>query len=97
VKLTVIPAGVTDGSVHKDITIVRDVVKLNSARPRAAIYDVPCRRRDRPHRRHHTAVILRPLRLTTKTAGGGEERTSAPRMSPSSSIGSTPPASRPGA
>jgi carboxyl-terminal processing protease len=41
VKLTVIPAGVTDGSVHKEITIVRDVVKLNSARARAAIYQVP--------------------------------------------------------
>jgi carboxyl-terminal processing protease len=41
VKLTVIPAGVTDGSAHKEITIVRDVVKLNSARARAAIYDVP--------------------------------------------------------
>jgi carboxyl-terminal processing protease len=41
VKLTVIPAGVTDGSVHKEITIVRDVVKLNSARARAAIYEVP--------------------------------------------------------
>jgi carboxyl-terminal processing protease len=41
VKLTVIPAGVTDGSVHRDITIVRDLVKLNSARARAAIYEVP--------------------------------------------------------
>jgi carboxyl-terminal processing protease len=41
VKLTVIPAGVTDGSVRKEITIVRDVVKLNSARARAAIYQVP--------------------------------------------------------
>ena len=41
VKLTVIPAGVIDGSVRKEITIVRDVVKLNSARARAAIYQVP--------------------------------------------------------
>ena len=41
VKLTVIPAGVADGSAHKDVTIVRDVVKLNAARARAAIYDVP--------------------------------------------------------
>jgi carboxyl-terminal processing protease len=41
VKLTVIPAGVTDGSVRKEITIVRDVVKLNSARARASIYQVP--------------------------------------------------------
>jgi carboxyl-terminal processing protease len=41
VRLTIVPAGVTDGSVHKDITIERDVVKLNSARARAAIYEVP--------------------------------------------------------
>ncbi|MDD2763379.1 MAG: carboxy terminal-processing peptidase [Opitutaceae bacterium] len=41
VRLTVIPAGVTDGSARKEITLVRDVVKLNSARARAAIYEVP--------------------------------------------------------
>ena len=41
VKLTVIPAGTSDGSIRKDITIVRDVVKLNSARARAAVYQVP--------------------------------------------------------
>jgi len=41
VKLTVIPAGASDSSVRKEITIVRDVVKLNSARARAAIYQVP--------------------------------------------------------
>ena len=41
VKLTVLPAGVADGSGQKVITIVRDVVKLNAARARAAIYNVP--------------------------------------------------------
>jgi carboxyl-terminal processing protease len=41
VRLTVIPAGATDSSVRKEITIVRDVVKLNSARARAAVYQVP--------------------------------------------------------
>ncbi len=41
IKLTIVPAGVTDESVHKEVTIVRDVVKLNSARARAAIYQVP--------------------------------------------------------
>ena len=41
VKLTVIPAGATDSSIRKEITIVRDVVKLNSARARAAVYQVP--------------------------------------------------------
>ncbi len=41
VTLTIVPGGVTDGSGHKEITIERDVVKLNSARARAAIYEVP--------------------------------------------------------
>ena len=41
IRLTIVPAGVTDDSVHKEVTIVRDVVKLNSARARAAIYQVP--------------------------------------------------------
>ncbi len=41
VGLTIIPASSTDGSVRKQITITRDVVKLNSARARAAIYSVP--------------------------------------------------------
>jgi carboxyl-terminal processing protease len=41
IKLTIVPAGVTDESVRKEVTIMRDVVKLNSARARAAIYQVP--------------------------------------------------------
>ena len=41
VTLTVVPASVTDGSVRKEITIVRDVVKLNSARAHAAVFQVP--------------------------------------------------------
>src|SRR5664280_735364 len=41
VTLTFVPGAVTDGSVRKTITIVRDVVKLNSARARAAVYQVP--------------------------------------------------------
>ncbi len=41
IQLTIVPAGVTDESVHKEITVVRDVVKLNSARARAAVYNVP--------------------------------------------------------
>ena len=41
IRLTIVPAGVTDDSVHKEVSIVRDVVKLNSARARAAIYQVP--------------------------------------------------------
>jgi len=41
VVLTVVPAAAADGSVRKQITIVRDVVKLNSARARATVYQVP--------------------------------------------------------
>ncbi len=41
VTLTLAPGGAADGSPHKEVTIVRDVVKLNSARARAAIYEVP--------------------------------------------------------
>lgn len=41
VTLTVVPAAAADGSVRKQVTIVRDVVKLNSARARATIYQVP--------------------------------------------------------
>lgn len=77
VKLTVIPAGVTDGSVHKEITIVRDVVKLNSARARAAIYEVP-----------GTGGEIVPIGVITlpsfyglsdddESGSGGDERTSA--------------------
>lgn len=41
VTLTVVPGDAADASVRKEVAIVRDVVKLNSARARAAIYDVP--------------------------------------------------------
>ena len=41
VHLVVQPANATDPSVRKSITITRDVVKLNSARAHAAIFEVP--------------------------------------------------------
>lgn len=41
VTLLVQPADATDPSARKEITIVRDVVKLNSARAHAAIFQVP--------------------------------------------------------
>lgn len=41
VRLVVQPADATDTSTRKDITITRDVVKLNSARAHAAVFDVP--------------------------------------------------------
>lgn len=41
VRLTVQPAGATDTSARKSIVITRDVVKLNSARAHAAIFQVP--------------------------------------------------------
>jgi len=41
VKLIVQPADATDSSSRKEITIVRDIVKLNSARAHAALFQVP--------------------------------------------------------
>lgn len=41
VTLTIQPADAVDSSSRREITIVRDIVKLNSARARAAIFDVP--------------------------------------------------------
>ncbi len=41
VHLTVIPADATDQSTRKEIILTRDVVKLNSSRAHAAIFDVP--------------------------------------------------------
>jgi carboxyl-terminal processing protease len=41
VRLLVQPADATDSSVRKEIVITRDVVKLDSARARAAVFQVP--------------------------------------------------------
>jgi carboxyl-terminal processing protease len=41
VHLVVQPADATDSSVRKEIVIVRDEVKLNSARARAAVFQLP--------------------------------------------------------
>jgi carboxyl-terminal processing protease len=41
VSLVVQPADATDASVRKEIVITRDTVKLNSARARAAVFEVP--------------------------------------------------------
>ena len=41
VRLIVQPADATDSSVRKEIVITRDVVKLDSARARAAVFQVP--------------------------------------------------------
>ncbi|HXB02343.1 MAG TPA: carboxy terminal-processing peptidase [Opitutaceae bacterium] len=41
VRLTIIPADATDQSTRKEVLLTRDVVKLNSVRAHAAIFDVP--------------------------------------------------------
>ena len=41
VVLTVQPADATDSSVRKEIVITRDTVKLNSARARGAVFELP--------------------------------------------------------
>jgi carboxyl-terminal processing protease len=76
VKLTIIPAGVTDGSGQKEIIITRDVVKLNSARARAAVYQVPAP----PGETTSIGVITLPSFYGLSDDDedmGGDERTSA--------------------
>ncbi len=41
VRLIVQPADATDSSVRKEVVITRDLVKLNSSRARAAVFQVP--------------------------------------------------------
>ncbi|MEI6465768.1 MAG: carboxy terminal-processing peptidase [Verrucomicrobiota bacterium] len=41
VTLTVQPGDATDSSVRKQVVITRDIVKINSARARAAVFQVP--------------------------------------------------------
>jgi carboxyl-terminal processing protease len=41
ITLTIIPADASDNSVHKIVTIVRDVVQLNASRAHASIHEVP--------------------------------------------------------
>ncbi|HWL14100.1 MAG TPA: carboxy terminal-processing peptidase [Opitutus sp.] len=41
VRLIVQPAAAPDSSVRREIAITRDIVKLNSARARGAVFDVP--------------------------------------------------------
>ncbi|MGH7958784.1 MAG: S41 family peptidase, partial [Opitutaceae bacterium] len=46
VSLVVQPADATDSSVRKEIVITRDTVKLNSARARGAVFEVPTAARE---------------------------------------------------
>jgi carboxyl-terminal processing protease len=46
VSLVVQPADATDSSVRKEIVITRDTVKLNSARARGAVFEVPTAGKD---------------------------------------------------
>jgi carboxyl-terminal processing protease len=48
VSLVVQPADATDSSVRKEIVITRDTVKLNSARARGAVFEIPGDSKDAP-------------------------------------------------
>ncbi|MDP3070430.1 MAG: carboxy terminal-processing peptidase [Opitutaceae bacterium] len=48
IHLTVQPGDAADSSVRRQIVIVRDTVKLNSARARAAVFDLPATTPDAP-------------------------------------------------
>ncbi len=56
VRLLVQPADATDASARREVVLTRDVVKLNSARARAALFQVP----DAEEKLHPIGVITLP-------------------------------------
>ena len=75
VHLTVQPAAATDSATRKEIVIVRDVVKLNSARAHAAIFQVPAE----AGKTVPLGVITLPEFYGPADDGSGADKTSASR------------------
>lgn len=76
VSLIVQPASATDPSVRKEIVITRDTVKLNSARARGAVFDVPGEGKDATTRK--LGVITLPAFYNEGEEGDTDsERSSA--------------------
>jgi len=78
VHLIVQPASATDSSVRKEIIITRDVVKLNSARARAAVFQVPVA--------DGKTVPLGVITLPAFYGGGDEGDTDADKSSASEDV-----------
>jgi len=72
-KLVIQPADATDPSARREIVLTRDVVNLNSARARAAIFDVP----DAAWKLAPIGVITLPGFYGFDPAEGGEKSSAA--------------------
>lgn len=73
VRLVIQPADATDPSVRREIVLTRDVVNLNSARARAAIFDVP----DAKGNISPIGVITLPAFYGPDSSSDGAEKNSA--------------------
>ncbi|HEU5079711.1 MAG TPA: carboxy terminal-processing peptidase [Opitutaceae bacterium] len=73
VKMMIQPADATDPSVRREIVLTRDVVNLNSARARGAIFDVP----DSAGKITPIGVITLPAFYGPDSSSEGAEKNSA--------------------
>ncbi len=73
VRLVIQPAESVDGSTREEIVITRDVVNLDSARAKAAIFDVP----DREGNLRPIGVISLPTFYGPDSGADGKEQNSA--------------------
>jgi carboxyl-terminal processing protease len=76
VKLTIQPAGAPDPSVRKEIVLTRDVINLDSARARGAIFQVPD---TTTGKQVSIGVITLPAFYGPDSSGSAEEKNSATR------------------
>ena len=76
VKLIVQPADATDPSIRKELLLTRDVINLDSARARAAIFEVPDAASDKPL---SIGVITLPAFYGPQSSEDTEEKNSATR------------------
>ena len=74
VKLTIQPADATDPSIRKEIVLTRDVINLDSARARAAIFEVPDAHTGK---QASIGVITLPAFYGPDGSSSGEEKNSA--------------------
>lgn len=73
VKLVIQPADATDPSVRREVVLTRDVVNLNSARARGAIFDVP----DAEGKLAPIGVITLPVFYAPDATSDGTQKHSA--------------------